>query len=210
MDIILKYFTSLTDEQLRQIEALMPLYREWNEKINLISRKDIDSLYLHHVLHSLAIAKFVSFRAGARVMDLGTGGGFPSVPLAILFPETEFMAGDSIGKKVRVVQDISERLGLGNVKPVISRAESLKVDVDFVITRAVASLKDLVTWSMKHISGKSAHAVPNGLLALKGPAFREEAKLLPKSDYMESYAIGKWFPEAYFEEKYLVYIQGRR
>ncbi|HQP76598.1 MAG TPA: class I SAM-dependent methyltransferase, partial [Saprospiraceae bacterium] len=166
--------------------------------------------YLHHVLHSLAIAKFVSFRAGARVMDLGTGGGFPSVPLAILFPETEFMAVDSIGKKVRVVQDISERLGLGNVKPVISRAESLKVDVDFVITRAVASLKDLVTWSMKHISGKSAHAVPNGLLALKGPAFREEAKLLPKSDYMESYAIGKWFPEAYFEEKYLVYIQGRR
>jgi len=209
LEVILKYFKSLTDEQLDQFGRLMDLYKEWNEKINLVSRKDIDELYLHHVLHSLAIAKYLRFNPGAKVLDLGTGGGFPAIPLAIFFPETQFFPVDSIAKKIKVVHDISDRLGLKNIEATVSRAENLKIKVDFVVTRAVASLKDLDTWSMKHISERSAHAIPNGIIALKGPVFREEARLLPKKDYVESYAISKWFSESYFEEKYVVYVQGR-
>jgi 16S rRNA (guanine527-N7)-methyltransferase len=168
VEIILKYFKNLSDRQKEQFAQLMPLYKEWNEKINLISRKDIDYLYTHHVLHSLAIAKYVNFKPGAKVMDLGTGGGFPAIPLAILFPETQFYAVDSIAKKIKVVGDISERLNLTNVEAVVSRAESMKIKVDFVVTRAVAELKELTQWSMKHISQQEKHAIPNGLIALKG------------------------------------------
>ncbi|HRG43258.1 MAG: 16S rRNA (guanine(527)-N(7))-methyltransferase RsmG [Bacteroidetes bacterium] len=209
MEIILKYFKNLSDRQKEQFAQLMPLYKEWNEKINLISRKDIDYLYTHHVLHSLAIAKYVNFKPGAKVMDLGTGGGFPAIPLAILFPETQFYAVDSIAKKIKVVGDISERLNLTNVEAIVSRAESMKIKVDFVVTRAVAELKELTQWSMKHISQQEKHAIPNGLIALKGPMFKQEAKLLPKGDFVDSYAISKYFPESYFEEKYIVYVQGR-
>ncbi|MBK6373728.1 MAG: 16S rRNA (guanine(527)-N(7))-methyltransferase RsmG [Saprospiraceae bacterium] len=209
MEIILKYFPSLTEEQKEKFTALFELYKDWNEKINLVSRKDIDALYLHHVLHSLAIAKFLRFQPGAKVLDLGTGGGFPGIPLAIFFPETEFILVDSIGKKIKVVEDIAEQLGLTNVKAIVGRVESLKITVDFVVTRAVASLRDLTFWSLKHLSAKSIHAIPNGLIALKGPAFKEERKELGKKDYVESYAISKWFSDSYFEEKYLVYVQGR-
>jgi len=205
----LKYFPSLTEEQKEKFTALFELYKDWNEKINLVSRKDIDALYLHHVLHSLAIAKFLRFQPGAKVLDLGTGGGFPGIPLAIFFPETEFILVDSIGKKIKVVEDIAEQLGLTNVKAIVGRVESLKITVDFVVTRAVSSLRDLTFWSLKHLSAKSIHAIPNGLIALKGPAFKEERKELGKKDYVESYAISKWFSDSYFEEKYLVYVQGR-
>ncbi len=205
----MKYFPSLTEEQREKFTALFELYKDWNEKINLVSRKDIDALYLHHVLHSLAIAKFLRFQPGAKVLDLGTGGGFPGIPLAIFFPETEFILVDSIGKKIKVVEDIAEQLGLTNVKAIVGRVESLKITVDFIVTRAVASLRDLTFWSLKHLSSKSIHAIPNGLIALKGPAFKEERKELGKKDYVESYAIGKWFSDSYFEEKYLVYVQGR-
>ena len=205
----MKYFPSLTEEQKKKFTALFELYKDWNEKINLVSRKDIDALYLHHVLHSLAIAKFLRFQPGAKVLDLGTGGGFPGIPLAIFFPETGFILVDSIGKKIKVVEDIAEQLGLTNVKAIVGRVESLKITVDFVVTRAVASLRDLTFWSLKHLSAKSIHAIPNGLIALKGPAFKEERKELGKKDYVESYAISKWFSDSYFEEKYLVYVQGR-
>lgn len=209
MEVILKYFPSLTEDQQQKFAALFDLYKDWNEKINLVSRKDIDSLYLHHVLHSLAIAKYIRFQPGAKVLDLGTGGGFPGIPLAIFFPETKFILVDSIAKKIKVVNDIVEQLDLKNVEASVSRVESLKVNVDFIVTRAVASLKDLTIWSLKHLSKKSIHAMPNGLIALKGPAFKEERKELSKKDYVESYAIGKWFSDSYFEEKFLVYVQGR-
>lgn len=187
----------------------MPLYKEWNEKINVISRRDIDALYLHHVLHSLAIAKFIAFKPGTKVLDLGTGGGFPGIPLAIFFPEVHFILADSIAKKIKVVADITSRLQLDNVSPVVSRVESMQTKCDFVITRAVAPLKELVQWSMRHISSQSAHGMPNGLIALKGPAFTAERKELPKKDYVESFRISKWFAESYFDEKFLVYVQGR-
>lgn len=209
MEVILKYFPSLTEVQQKQFAALFELYKDWNEKINLISRKDIDALYLHHVLHSLAIAKFIRFQPDAKILDLGTGGGFPGIPLAIMFPETQFILTDSIGKKIKVVNDLIEQLELENVITYARRAEELKLSVDFVVTRAVANLKDLTLWSMPLISKKSVHAIPNGLIALKGPAFKEERKELPKKDYVENYAISKWFSDSYFEEKYLVYVQGR-
>jgi len=209
LEVILKYFPSLTEDQINKFSALFELYKDWNEKINLVSRKDIDSLYLHHVLHSLAIAKYIRFQPGSKVLDLGTGGGFPGIPLAIFFPETKFILVDSIAKKIKVVEDIAAQLDLQNVEAKVSRVESLNVKVDFIVTRAVANLKDLVHWSLKHLNSKSTHAMPNGLIALKGPAFKLERKELPKKDYVESYPIGKWFSDSYFEEKFLVYVQGR-
>ncbi|MCO6461197.1 MAG: 16S rRNA (guanine(527)-N(7))-methyltransferase RsmG [Saprospiraceae bacterium] len=209
MEVILKYFKNLSEDQKTRMEQLMPLYKEWNEKINLVSRKDIDHLYTHHVLHSLAIAKYVRFTDGAKVMDLGTGGGFPAIPLAILFPQTHFIAVDSISKKIKVVEDITQRLQLTNVEAIVSRAENLHTKVDFVISRAVAVLPELTKWSMKHISNQHRHSIPNGLIALKGPTFKQELKGLPKGDYVDSYPISKYFHEPYFEEKYIVYVQGR-
>ena len=208
MDIILKYFPKLSEEQIEQFKQLDALYREWNAKINVISRKDIDHLYEHHVLHSLAIAKAVNFKAGARVMDLGTGGGFPGIPLAILFPKTNFLMIDGTGKKIRVVNIVIEALGLKNATAQQIRAEELKGQkFDFVVTRAVARLEKLVPWSRRLLRGKEMHAIPNGLIALKGGRVKEEIADLEKGEYVESEPISRFFDEPYFEEKFLVYVQ---
>lgn len=208
MDLILKYFPTLSDSQKAHFEQLDPLYRDWNAKINVISRKDIDNLYLHHVLHSLAIAKVVTFKPGAAVLDIGTGGGFPGIPLAILFPETTFTLVDSIGKKIKVVQEVSEAIGLKNVTALHQRVEDFKKpQFDFAVTRAVASLDKLYPWSSRLIKSKEQHVLPNGLIALKGGMLKEEIKTLPKDSYTEIYPISDFFEEAYYQEKFAVYVQ---
>ena len=208
MEVIKKYFPKLSERQLEQFAALEPLYRDWNSKINLISRKDIDNLYTHHVLHSLAVAKYTSFQPGADVLDIGTGGGFPGVPLAILFPETRFHLIDGTKKKIMVVQDVIEKLGLYNATAEQIRAEELKKrQFDFVITRAVAVLPTLLQWCRKLFKTEQQHALPNGLLSLKGGNVKKEIKALPKGEYAEAYPISKYFKEEYFGEKYIVYLQ---
>lgn len=209
MEKILEYFPQLTEQQRTQFAALDGLYREWNEKINVISRKDIDNLYSHHILHSLAIAKVISFKAGAKVLDLGTGGGLPGIPLAILFPETKFLLIDGTRKKITVVQDIIAQLGLENASARQQRAEEMKGrQFDFVVTRAVAPLEKLVPWSMPLIKNDQHHALPNGLLALKGGNIKAEIKALDGGgDYTDVYPITKYFAEPYFEEKSVVYVQ---
>ena len=207
MERILSYFPSLTEHQKWQLAALDDLYREWNEKINVISRKDIDNLYLHHVLHSLAIARFIQFSPGTKIVDLGTGGGFPGIPLAILFPECNFTLVDSIGKKITVVDAIATALDLKNVKAVHGRVEEMKDKYDFVVTRAVARLEKLLPWARKVLSKKQSNPYPNGLIALKGD-LKEELAVLPKYEYREVVPISSYFQEPYFEEKYLLYVQG--
>lgn len=208
MDVIKAYFPGLPADQLALLEQLDPLYREWNDKINVISRKDIDNLYLHHVLHSLAIAKVVKFMPGARVLDLGTGGGFPGIPLAILFPETEFVLIDGIRKKITVVNEVAAALGLKNVQAFQQRAEERKGrSFDFVITRAVALMEKIVPWSLPLIRDEQLHALPNGILALKGGNVTEELKALPRGTYSEIYPIKKMFSEEFFVEKSVVYVQ---
>ena len=208
MEQLLTYFPDLSATQQAQLAQLDPLYREWNEKINVISRKDIDNLYPHHVLHSLAIAKVLQFLPGARVLDLGTGGGFPGIPLAILFPETEFVLIDGIKKKITVVQEVAAGLGLKNVEARQQRAEERKgKSFDFVVTRAVAVLKKLVPWSMPLIKDEQRHSLPNGLIALKGGDVKTEIKALPRSAYTEVYPIQKMFANDFFEEKVVVYVQ---
>ncbi|WP_020536749.1 16S rRNA (guanine(527)-N(7))-methyltransferase RsmG [Lewinella cohaerens] len=208
MDAIKTYFPDLTADQLALFEQLDPLYREWNQKINVISRKDIDNLYLHHVLHSLAIAKVVKFMPGARILDLGTGGGFPGIPLAILFPETEFVLIDGIRKKITVVNEVATALGLKNVQGFQQRAEERKGrSFDFVITRAVALMEKIVPWSMPLIHDKQLHALPNGIIALKGGNVKEELQALPRGTYSEIYPIKKMFSEEFFIEKSVVYVQ---
>lgn len=208
MDAIKAYFPDLTADQLALLEQLDPLYREWNEKINVISRKDIDNLYLHHVLHSLAIAKVVKFMPGARVLDLGTGGGFPGIPLAILFPETEFILIDGIRKKITVVNEVAAALGLNNVQGFQQRAEERKGrSFDFVVTRAVALMEKIVPWSLPLIRDEQLHAIPNGILALKGGNVKEELKAMPRGTYSEVYPIKKMFSEEFFIEKSVVYVQ---
>lgn len=209
MTEILKYFPNLTPLQIQQFEQLMPLYKEWNEKINVISRKDIENLYTHHVLHSLAIAKIVNFKDDAKILDLGTGGGFPGIPLAILYPSVSFYLADSIGKKIKVVQEVSAALGLKNVEAHHIRAEEIKnKKFDFVVTRAVAQLDQLMKWCSHLISKQQFHALPNGLLALKGGNVREEMRAMGKGQYAESNSITKIFKNPYFEEKFVVYVQG--
>lgn len=207
MELIRKYFPDLTEKQIQQFAALEDLYREWNEKINVISRKDIDNLYLHHVLHSLAIARFIQFKAGTKIIDLGTGGGFPGIPLAIIFPECHFTLVDSIKKKITVVEAIVEALGLTNVQAKNARVEELKDKCDFVVTRAVAKIDKLLPWSRKVLAKQQTNMYPNGLIALKGD-MKEEIKLIPKFEYKEMVHIPQYFNEYYFEEKYLVYVQG--
>lgn len=208
MELILKYFPNLTDLQKVQFEQLEPLYRDWNDKINVISRKDIDNLYLHHVLHSLAIAKVIEFKPGAAVLDIGTGGGFPGIPLAILFPESKFTLVDSIGKKIRVVQEVSQAIGLENVVALHQRVEEFKQrQFDFAVTRAVTTLDKLYQWSSRLIKNKEQHVLPNGLIALKGGSLWEEIKTLPNDSYTEEYPITDFFKEAYFQEKFVVYVQ---
>ena len=207
MDIILKYFPNLSDTQKAQFAALDVIYREWNEKINVISRKDIDNLYTHHILHSLAIAKFITFKDGTKIIDLGTGGGFPGIPLAILFPNCQFLLVDSINKKLHVINAVVEELNLTNVTTKHARVEEMKDKCDFVVTRAVAKVDKLLPWSRKVLSSSQKNLYPNGLIALKGD-LREELNLLPKFEYRETSQITKYFNEPYFEEKYLLYVQG--
>jgi 16S rRNA (guanine527-N7)-methyltransferase len=204
MDLISKYFPQLTDRQLAQFEALDSLYRDWNAKINVISRKDIDNLYEHHVLHSLAIAKAINFRAGTKVLDFGTGGGFPGIPLAILFPETEFKLIDGTGKKIRVAQEISHAIGLTNCRPEHLRGEDEKGLYDFIVSRAVMPLPDLVKIVRKNISKQQQNALPNGILCLKGGHL--EAETNPYRKIVQLTDISTYFAEEWFKEKYVIYL----
>jgi 16S rRNA (guanine527-N7)-methyltransferase len=208
MELLKKYFPKLEADQLQRFAQLQPLYQEWNERINVISRKDIDALYERHILHALAIARVISFKPGASVLDLGTGGGLPGIPLAIVFPETHFLLVDSIGKKIKVVDEIVSVLGLNNVSTRHARAEELKERVDFVVTRGVAPLDKLLVWSRPLLKKKHLHAIPNGLLALKGGDIQEELSLLHPSEYTEIYPVKAYFDEPFFEEKLVVYVQG--
>lgn len=204
MEIILKYFPNLTEEQKRQFDALYDLYLDWNAKINVISRQDIENLYIHHVLHSLGIAKAVNFKAGTKIMDLGTGGGFPGVPLAILFPETSFHLVDSIGKKVRVASEISAAIGLKNISFQHARAQEVKDQYDFVVSRAVMPLADLVDIIKKNISKKQINALPNGLICLKGGELANET--MPFKNKITMYNLSDYFTESFFETKKVVYV----
>ena len=202
-ELISKYFT-LTDRQKEQFAALDALYRDWNSKINVISRKDIDNLYEHHVLHSLAIAEFIRFKPGTGIMDLGTGGGFPGIPLAIMFPEAEFLLVDSIGKKIRVCEEVKNALGLENVTTRWCRAEEVKEKFHFVVSRAVMPLPDLVKIVRKNISREQLNALPGGLICLKGGELEQEAKPFGKA--AETVSLCDIFEEPFFETKKLVYL----
>jgi 16S rRNA (guanine527-N7)-methyltransferase len=212
MELLKKYFPQLTEAQLALFEQLTPLYREWNDKINVVSRQDIENLMERHVLHSLAIAKVVSFQPGAKLLDLGTGGGFPGIPLAILFPEVEFVLVDGTGKKIRVVQEVAQALGLDNVTALHARAEELKMNgqFDFVLSRGVTTLEKLLVWTQKFLKKKHLHVLPNGLLALKGGDIHREVLELPGKgkEYSEVFPIRDFFREAFFDEKAVVYVQG--
>jgi 16S rRNA (guanine527-N7)-methyltransferase len=208
MEIILKYFPKLTEAQQGQFAMLKPLYEDWNAKVNLISRKDIDHLYEHHVLHSLAIARFLTFTAGSEVLDIGTGGGFPGIPLAILFPDTKFHLVDGTLKKIKVVEEVIQALGLKNARAEQVRVEELKgARYDFVVTRAVADMAQLRNWTYNRFKHKHQNPMPNGLIALKGGRVEQEIKALPKGEYTETCPISDFFEEPYFEEKYIVYLQ---
>ena len=206
MDLILKYFPDLTEEQKRQFAALYDLYLDWNSKINVISRKDIENLYEHHVLHSLGIAKVIRFRPGTQIMDLGTGGGFPGIPLAILFPEVQFHLVDSIGKKVRVASEIANSIGLKNVTFRHARAEEEKGKLDFVVSRAVMPLTDLLKIIRKNISSKQQNALPNGLICLKGGELGNET--MPVKNKTTLWDLKEFFEEEFFETKKVVYVGG--
>ena len=204
MELILKYFPDLTEEQKRQFVALYDLYTDWNSKINVISRKDIENLYEHHVLHSLGIAKVIRFKPGTKVMDLGTGGGFPGIPLAILFPEVQFHLVDSIGKKVRVATEIAGSIGLKNVTTRHARAEEEKQLFDFVVSRAVMPLTDLLKIIRKNISPKQQNALPNGLICLKGGELEKET--MPVKNKTMMWNLKEFFGEEFFETKKVVYV----
>lgn len=206
MDLILKYFPDLKEEQKRQFAALYDLYLDWNSKINVISRKDIENLYEHHVLHSLGIAKVIHFRPGTQIMDLGTGGGFPGIPLAILFPEVHFHLVDSIGKKVRVASEIANSIGLKNVTFRHARAEEEKGKFDFVVSRAVMPLTDLLKIIRKNISSKQQNALPNGLICLKGGELGNET--MPVKNKTTLWDLKEFFEEEFFETKKVVYVGG--
>lgn len=206
MDLILKYFPDLTEEQKRQFAALYDLYLDWNSKINVISRKDIENLYEHHVLHSLGIAKVIRFRPGTQIMDLGTGGGFPGIPLAILFPEVQFHLVDSIGKKVRVASEIANSIGLKNITFRHARAEEEKEKFDFVVSRAVMPLTDLLKIIRKNISSKQQNALPNGLICLKGGELGNET--MPVKNKTTLWDLKEFFEEEFFETKKVVYVGG--
>ena len=204
MKLIENYFPELTETQRQQLAALDGLYREWNEKINVISRKDIDNLYLHHVLHSMAIGRLLRFKPGTQLLDVGTGGGFPGVPLAILFPECQFMLIDGTGKKIRVAQEVCQAIGLQNCTPVQRRAEEEKGKYDFVVSRAVMPLPDLVRLVKKSISKEQHNALPNGIICLKGGNLQEETK--PFKRIVQTTALNSWFDEEWFKEKYCIYL----
>ncbi len=204
MEEILKYFPDLTPDQIEKFQALDALYHDWNSKINVISRKDIDNLYEHHVLHSLGIAQVIRFRPGTTVMDLGTGGGFPGIPLAILFPEVKFHLVDSIKKKILVCTEVAQALGLKNVTTRWCRAEEEKQRFDYVVSRAVMPLADLVKIVRKNISPKQQNALPNGLICLKGGELENE--VLPMKSHVDITALSDYFKEEFFETKKVVYV----
>lgn len=203
-ELILKYFPDLTKEQQRQFDALYDLYKEWNDKINVISRKDIDNLYTNHILHSLGIAKVMPFKPGASVLDVGTGGGFPGIPLAILFPETNFHLVDSINKKITVVNEVAKGSGLKNVKGEWGRAEQLNGKYDFIVSRAVTRIKEFYGWVNQKVKEKSVHDLDNGILYLKGGDLDEELAELKKMYSL--YNLSDYFTEEFFETKKVVYV----
>ena len=204
MNIITKYFTDITDVQGRQFDALYELYQDWNSKINVISRKDIDNLYEHHVLHSLAIAKTIKFKDDTDILDFGTGGGFPGIPLAILFPNCRFQLIDGTGKKIRVATEVANAIGLKNCTPVHKRGEEEKGKYDFVVSRAVMPLPDLERIVRKNISDKQRNSMPNGIICLKGG--NVEGEIQPFRKYVEVTEISQWFDEEWFKEKYVIYL----
>lgn len=204
MEQILKYFPNLSVKQQQQFAALDALYREWNAKINVISRKDIDNLYEHHVLHSLAIAHMIRFRPDTRILDFGTGGGFPGIPLAILFPECHFKLIDGTGKKIRVAQAVCDAIELTNCHPEHLRGEEEKGHYDFVVSRAVMPLPDLAKMVRKNMARQSHNALPNGIICLKGGEL--EGELQPFRHIAESAEISTWFSEEWFDKKYVVYL----
>lgn len=206
VDVIKNYFADFTEEQEQQFAVLEGLYREWNERINVISRKDIDSLYEKHVLHSLAIAAMCDINAGAKVIDIGTGGGFPGIPLAIFYPEVDFLLVDSIGKKIKVVNAVAEAIGLKNVRAIHSRVEEVKGEqFDFAVSRAVAPLKDLWRWVSPALrKGNTAGELPNGLLCLKGGNLQQEMQESKLN--VRAWGVYDIFQQSFFEEKFLVYV----
>lgn len=204
MNTILKYFPTLTQEQIAQFSALDSLYRDWNSKINVISRKDIDNLYEHHVLHSLAIAKILRFQPGTDVVDIGTGGGFPGIPLAIMFPECSFTLVDSVGKKIKVASEVAASLGLKNVNFVYDRMENVKQKFDFAVSRAAMSLDLLVKVCRKNINKAGHNALPNGLICLKGGELETEVKAYSRIATL--YSVSDFFSEEYFQTKKAVYL----
>ena len=203
MDFILKYFPELTEVQISQFQQLEALYHDWNSKINVISRKDIDQLYVKHVLHSLAIAKIQKFEPGTYILDVGTGGGFPGIPLAILFPETRFYLIDVIMKKINVVKAVAEALELKNVKAEQIRAENVKGDFDFIVSRAVTNMPDFVSWIKDKIKKQQKHELKNGILYLKGGDLREELASFPNA---KEYTISDFFEDDFFETKKVVHL----
>lgn len=204
-EIIFKYFPGLTDIQKKQISLLDDLYKNWNQKINVISRKDIDNFYLHHVLHSLSIAKVIEFKDSTEILDAGTGGGFPGIPLAILLPEAKFYLVDSIGKKIKVVNEVVQNLGLKNIDTEHQRVEKVNKTFDFIISRAVTSLPDFLRWTSYKFHNKSFNEIPNGVLYLKGGEIQKELNELRKVR-KKIYNISNYFEEDYFETKKLVHI----
>lgn len=204
MDIIIKYFPEISMSQRDQFLKLQELYSDWNAKINVVSRKDIDMLYLHHVLHSLAIAKIISFSKGTKILDIGTGGGFPGIPLAILFPQVQFSLVDSVGKKITVVQAVSEELGLKNIEAYKARVEDIDDKFDFAVTRAVAPMPTLMEWIRGKVKPGGYNHLPNGVIALKGGDIKSE--LAPFGKSVKIWKISNFFEEEYFIEKQVVYI----
>ena len=208
VDIITQYFPDLTEVQISQFTKLEPLYRDWNSQINVISRKDIDELYVKHILHSLGIAKVLQFKNKTKVLDVGTGGGFPGIPLAILFPKVEFVLVDSIGKKIKVVKEVVDRLELENVKAYHKRAEEINGQFDFVVTRAVARIKKFIPWVKGRLHPESFNDIKNGVLFLKGGDLEEE--IIESNKKVEIYKLSDYFKEAFFETKVVLYTRVKK
>lgn len=207
LDKLFSTFKDLDEAQVQQLLSLQSLYKEWNDKINVISRKDIENVGLHHTYHSLLLTKFASFKPGTQITDLGTGGGFPGIPLAIALPQVQFTLIDGTRKKLTVAQDIADQLNLKNVKTIHTRAEEFKQKSDFVVTRAVAAMPKLIQWARPLIKGKQLNAMPNGMFAWKGGNIKEEINEMPKGEYTEIHRLSKVTGDPYFEEKCIVYWQ---
>lgn len=208
MELIRRYFPEMDESQVGLLAQYAALLLEWNQKINLVSRQDTEHIFLHHILHSLAIVKWIRFNSGTQILDLGTGGGLPGIPLAIVFPEAEFHLVDARNKKIIAVNAMIEALGLKNVTAIHGRAEELNRQFDFVVTRAVTGISMVIKWTGKLIHQKHKNVYPNGLIIFKGGNIEAELKELPRKSYQEVIPVSRFFDEPYFEEKWLVYVQG--